>query len=83
VFSTPYEHYYVKKHFNASRASLESLRITHLLFSTEGDFTETIVRRRFPNVMRNLKATRTIQAFTATLKLYPLPDTLGTSKKKK
>ncbi len=83
VFSTPYEHYYVKNKFNVSRESLESLRVTHLLFSDESDFTEKIVRRRFPNVMRDLKATRTIQAFTATLKLYPLPDTLRASKKKK
>ncbi len=83
VFSTPYQHYYVRDRFNVSKRSLKRLRITHLLFSTGRDVARKSVRKHFPEAMRGLKPALTLPAFSTTLKLYELERPLGKSAKKR
>jgi hypothetical protein len=82
VFSTPYEHYYVRDRFNISKGRLKKLRVTHLLFSTGRDVARSTVRKNFPGAMRGLEPVLSMPAFSTTLKLYELKRPLGKSKRK-
>jgi hypothetical protein len=79
VFSTPYEHYYVRDRFNVSKRGLKRLRVTHLLLSSGRDVARKNVRKHFPRAMRGVKPVLTVPAFNTTLKLYELERPLGKS----
>lgn len=77
VLGTPYLHYYVKNDFNASRASLQALGVTHLLLKDNYDYTRTILEREYPELLPTLTPTRSYVLRSKNLTLYALDRPLG------
>ncbi len=69
VLETPYKHYYVKSHFNATAEALHDLAPTHTAL-LEGDYTRTILRREWPEAIEQGKT-------LATFSLRDKPMTLA------
>lgn len=77
VLGTPYLHYYVKNDFNATRASLDALGITHLLLRDTYDYARTILEREYPGELAAMTPTTTYVIRDRNLSLFTLAAPLG------
>jgi hypothetical protein len=81
VLGTPYKNFYVRGQFNAERAQILQLGITHLLLRDGKDATEDILQREFPSLMKKLQPRAELQVRGESLKLFDVESRMSSLSK--